>query len=313
MCLKLLATVASAAVASTLLAYAPASASLVVGAPGNGGNYIPFGSIAGFPEYQQVYASSDFSGTITIDDLQFFTAAGGMGTPNPGNFIISLSTTSAPVNGLSTSLSQNMGPDNKTVYNAALPAVQNGVLTIPFSTPFTYTPAGGNLLVDLVAATPYSGGPAFEFNSIANGVFSRAYSGMTIPVANNSGLVTGFSTPVPEPSTLAMMALGFAGLGLARYSRVAQERDSGRVTLCLFSRLRRMPPSPGGVFVTDRARRTENARNSLPLGRFSSPQDLVGAARLLCSDSVSYLNSANPVCDGGFSRARPPIRALRSS
>jgi hypothetical protein len=216
MSLKLVATVVSAAVVSTLLTYAPASAALVIGAPGNGGNFIPFGSIAGFPEYQQVYASSDFSGTITIDDLEFFTVAGGTGTPNPGIFTISLSTTSAPVNGLSTNLSLNIGPDNTTVYNATLPAVQSGALTIPFSTPFTYNPADGNLLVDLVAATPYTGGPAFEFNSIANGVFSRAYSGMTIPVANNSGLVTGFSTPVPEPSTLAMMAFGFAGLGLVR-------------------------------------------------------------------------------------------------
>ena len=205
----------AAALASTLLACAPASA-LVIGAPATGGNYIPFGSVAGFPEYQQVYLSSDFSGTIEIGDLAFFTVAGGTGTPNPGKFTISLSTTSAPVNGLSTNLSQNVGPDSKTVYSAALPAVQNGVLTIPFSTPFTYDPADGNLLVDILAATPYSGGPAFEFNGSANGVFSRAYSGMTIPVANNSGLVTGFSS-VPEPSTWAMMALGFATLGLVSY------------------------------------------------------------------------------------------------
>ncbi len=199
----------------------PASAgTIVVGAPATGGNFIPFGSIAGFPEYQQVYASSDFPGRVTIDDLEFYTVAGGTGNPNPGVFKISLSATSAPVNGLSTNLSQNIGSPNTTVYDAALPAVQNGVLTIPLSTPFTYDPAGGkNLLIDIVASTPYTGGPAFEFNGASGGVFSRAYSGMTIPVANNSGLVTGFTASVPEPSSWAPMILGFVGLGFAGYRK----------------------------------------------------------------------------------------------
>ena len=228
MLLKLKHTVAAAVLAAGFIACGPATPStLVVGAPATGQNFIPFGSIAGYPEYQQVYAASNFPRILKIDDIAFYTVAGsGTGTPNPGPITISLSTTSAPVNGLSTSLSQNIGPDNKTVYAAVLPAVQNGVLDIPFSTPFTYNPADGNLLVDLVETTPYSGGPAFELNGASNGVFSRGYSGQTIPVANNSGLVTGFSTAIPEPSTWAMMMLGFAGLGFAGY-RKAKGRHVG--------------------------------------------------------------------------------------
>ncbi len=113
-------------------------------------------------------------------------------------------------------LAQNIGQDTKTVFSATLPAVQNGVLDIPFSTPFTYDPANGNLLVDLVEATPYSGGPSLVLNGASGGLFSQGYSGQTIPVTNDSGLVTGFSA-VPEPSTWAMMVLGFVGLGFAGY------------------------------------------------------------------------------------------------
>ncbi len=208
-------TVAAVLLAATYLACAPASA-LIIGAPATGGNFIPFGSIAGYPEYQQVYASTDFSGATTIEDLEFYTHSG-TGKPNTGVVKITLSTTSAAVNGLSTNLSQNFGSSKTVVYDTTLPAVQNGVLTIALSAPFTYNPADGNLLIDLVENTPYTGGPSFAFNGASAGLFSRGYSDQTIPVANNSGLVTGFTVAVPEPSTWAMMVLGFAGLGFAGY------------------------------------------------------------------------------------------------
>ncbi len=211
---------AAIAVAFGVAFAAPASAQIIVGAPATSYNFIPFGSNAGFPEYQQVYASSDFSGTITIEDIEFYTVAGtGTGTPNPGVVTISLSTTSAAVNGLSTNLSANIGSNNTTVYDAVLPAVQSsGVLDIPLSTPFTYNPANGNLLVDLVEGTPYSGGPGFEFNGASDGVFSRGYSGQTISADNNSGLVTGFSV-TPLPAALPLFATGLGALGLFGWCR----------------------------------------------------------------------------------------------
>ena len=88
-----------------------------------------------------------------------------------GTFQISLSSTSAKTNGhtisgttdgtisdfdtgLNTSnLSTNVGSDNTVVYSGALPALSNGMLTITFTTPFTYNPANGNLLLDVQPST----------------------------------------------------------------------------------------------------------------------------------------------------------------
>ncbi len=224
-----MAVLTAIAVAFGVAFAAPASAQIIVGAPATGYNFIPFGSTAGYPEYQQVYASSDFSGTITIDDIEFYTVAGsGTGTPNTGLVTISLSTTSAAVNGLNTNLSLNLGSNNTMVYDATLPAVQSsGVLDIPLSTPFTYNPADGNLLVDIVEATSYTGGPGFEFNSASGGVFSRGFSGQTIPVNNDSGLVTGFSV-TPLPAALPLFTTGLGALGLLGWRR---KRTSPR-TIC---------------------------------------------------------------------------------
>jgi hypothetical protein len=216
----------SVAVASMLLACAPASAdtTMIIGGPGNSVNYIPFGSNGWLSEYQQVYAASDFTGPITIDDIVFYAGPGTTGT-NSSKYTISLSTTSAAVNGLNTELSMNIGSDVTTVYNnATLPAIQDGVLTIALSTPFAYNPAAGNLLIDMKSQYAGTLGGGFEFDSASGGVFSRAYSGMTISPSNNSGLVTGFTVAAPEPSTWAMMILGFAGLGLAGYRAARKTR-----------------------------------------------------------------------------------------
>ena len=47
----------------------------------------------------------------------------------------------------------------------------------------------------------------------------------------------------------------------------------------------------------------ERTEQRIPLGRLGSPDDLVGAALLLCSDAGSYINGADLVVDGGFSVA----------
>jgi len=38
----------------------------------------------------------------------------------------------------------------------------------------------------------------------------------------------------------------------------------------------------------------------IPVGRLGAPEDLVGAAILLCSDAGSYINGADLFVDGGF-------------
>lgn len=77
-----------------------ARADVIVGLPAdsNAGNCFQFGcdyshSNGGSPEYQQVYTASQFTGPITITDLEFFNTQidEGATSMNSGNWTISLS------------------------------------------------------------------------------------------------------------------------------------------------------------------------------------------------------------------------------
>ena len=108
------------------------------------GNCYPFmcndsGSSSGASiQYQQVYAASAFPGATTITSETFYwdfaQAFGGSNTLLGGTYVFSLSTTSAPVNGLNSTMSANIGPDNTQVLSIAFPA--GG---IPFGTSHTFT------------------------------------------------------------------------------------------------------------------------------------------------------------------------------
>jgi hypothetical protein len=201
----------------------PASADVVIGNPPNSNNCYPFGCPEDDwgPEYQQVYASSDFSETITITDLQFYnTQILNGGSPDTGTYAISLSTTSAGVDTLSPTFVDNIGADNTLVYDASLPALSGGVLTLNLSTTFTYNPANGNLLIDVTAPNADNAAIFLFLDAAESAAFSRVVG---TGVDTDFGLVTGFSTGspsvVPEPSTWAMMMLGAAALAYAGYRR----------------------------------------------------------------------------------------------
>ena len=226
-----------AAFAALVAAPISAAADVVVGAPADPGtgNCIPFGCTIWGDEYQQVYASTDFPGPITITDLEFYNTQVLGGSPNIGVYTISLSTTSAAVDGLDTAdLSLNIGPDNTIVYSDNhLPSLSGGVLRFILSTPFTYNPADGNLLMDV--ASPENEETDFlrldARNGTALGLFSRAETpGFGDPASFLGwGLVTGFSTAsIPEPSTWAMTLVGFGGLGYAGFRTAG--RSMGRRT-----------------------------------------------------------------------------------
>jgi hypothetical protein len=179
---------------------------------------------AGFPgtRYQEAYASSNFSGPISVTGIDFFIQAGEGGSLYGGTYQLSLSTIAANINSLSnTNFNSNLGPDNAVFDIAALSGAAPNTLTFTGG-PFSYDPAKGNLLLDIQISDPVAGGSptgSFQdgFGSGPPGIvrYQNFSAGTT-----GQGLVTEFDfTSVPEPGTLAFLGCGSVGLLIKRYWR----------------------------------------------------------------------------------------------
>jgi hypothetical protein len=231
-----MAMAATAALLLGLATQAVQAAPITIGVASSGNCY-PFmcndsGSSNGPSiQYQQVYAAGAFPGPTTITSETFYSdfaqQFGGTNTLLGGTYVFSLSTTAAPVNGLSGTLSANIGADNTQVLSVTI--ASGGVpfgtsYTFVNTTAFVYDPAAGNLLLNIQVSdqdnVPNGSGNSYNDADYSGAQTSRAYgfNGSDDAVDTDSvALVTTFnaeSTAVPEPSSLLMIVgglLGFAG------------------------------------------------------------------------------------------------------
>jgi hypothetical protein len=174
--------------------------------------------------YQQVYGASDFSaiaeGGGWITAFEFFRASpGGSIDARIPDIEIRFSTTQRPPDALSSQFHGNVGQDERVVIGRGPMTFITGFdAFLPFSTPFYYNPAAGNLLMDVrIYAQPSVANFGFlEAHTVAGDsvsiVLSFSVENSVADQVNTTGLVTLFQvTPVPEPGAVT---LWLAGLGL---------------------------------------------------------------------------------------------------
>lgn len=208
------------AMALGLLGAAVAPSHAVVVGTADSSNSIPFDTYLGGYAYQQVYAGLS---SININSLTFYNSKNPGGTPATGQFQLYLSYISASTNIANFDNTNVAFPDASfaLVYSGALPSLADGKLDFTLSQTFNYNPANGYLMLTVFNPTLSGDGNLFLDVDLNNAKTNGRFSAYNYQ-AFNQGLVTGFNeqvAPVPEPSTWAMMILGFAGVGFLPYRR----------------------------------------------------------------------------------------------
>jgi hypothetical protein len=216
------------------------------------GNCDPFGCPAffGLGTYQQVYDSSAFPGTITIDSLAFFQGQilNNGGVPAGGTYALTFSYTTDAIGDLNlTNPNDNIGSGSETFFSGTLPSLTvDGVnnLLVFNGTPFAYNPADGNLLLTVAVTGAKSSAPFLYLDEAQCGPqtvcppgdsvqTSNAYFGNIKGVAVSGGndigglvsafyYTTGTGTPTPEPVPLLLV---LAGMALIAYQSRRQGKD----------------------------------------------------------------------------------------
>jgi len=209
-----------AAMALALLGAGVSPSNAVVVGTADNSNSIPFDTYLGGSTYQQVYTGLS---SININSLTFYNSKNPGGTPATGQFQLYLSYVSSSTNVANFDNTNLTFPDSSfaSVYSGTLPSLANGKLEFALSQTFNYNPANGYLM--LTVYNPNLSGDGNLFLDVDKGSTQTngRFSAYNYPMFDQ-GLVTGFNeqvAAVPEPSTWAMMILGFAGVGFMAYRR----------------------------------------------------------------------------------------------
>lgn len=207
---------------------------------GNSGSLYPFSY--GYTRYQQVNAATDFGSPMGPDGAFLQGMYMRLDSPNgfsfsgyPTNLQVNLSTTLRQPDSLSPVFSDNVSANDQIVFGPTTPRLAADHISgrapqswtagiwIPFSQPFLYRPADGNLLLDIRLFNGSTAGSWIDaWNRTGDSVSSVSGGiGDLSGTASTLGISTLFygTLVVPEPSTYVLLALGTAALLLLRKKR----------------------------------------------------------------------------------------------
>lgn len=185
-------------------------------------------------EYQQVYDSSAFGGITAFNTLTFYdtyTASQGFnaGPIIDGTYAINFFYTAATPGNLDSTLVSNEGTSIGAFSTLQVDQPVTFTDSVSFAgNTLSYDPTIGNLLMDVIVTNqgdvPNDGFNNGYLDTDSTGLTtSRAYDLGTFAAVDNFGLVTGFSSTVPEPSSFLLLGTGLLGLGPLLRRRIRLE------------------------------------------------------------------------------------------